>query len=462
MAGYDFDLVVIGAGSGGVRAARQSAGFGARVAIVEERFLGGTCVNVGCVPKKLFVYGAHFRDDFEDAAGYGWQVAPPRLDWSRLRANKDAEIRRLNGVYRRLLEQSGVELVEGRARLAGPHAVQVGERRLSAERILVATGSHPRRSDIPGHELARVSDDMFYLDTLPDRAVVAGGGYIAVEFASILHGLGVQVCLVHRRHLVLRGFDEDVRTVLTEEMSQRGIECRVAHTIEHIERSGGELAVTLDSGDVLRTDMVLSAIGRVPNTGDLGLEEMGVERGDSGEILVDDYFRSSVPSVYALGDVIDRVQLTPVAIHEAMALARSLFGDRRVTVDYDNIPTAVFSTPNVGTVGLTEAEARHQVPEVDVYRSIFTPLKHSMTGRAEKTLMKLVVDRRTERVLGIHMVGPDAGEIIQGFAVALRCGVTKPQLDATVGIHPTAAEELVTMRTKAPEPEGDEDPAEHG
>ncbi|MFW6086983.1 MAG: glutathione-disulfide reductase [Myxococcota bacterium] len=462
MAGYEFDFIVIGAGSGGVRAARQAAGFGARVAIIEERHLGGTCVNVGCVPKKLFVYAAHYHDDFEDAAGYGWQVGQPTFDWGRLRRRKDAEIERLNGVYRRLLDRSGVTLIEGRARLVGPHAVQVGERTITAERILVATGSHPRRAGIPGHELVRVSDDMFYLDALPERAVIAGGGYIVVEFASILHGLGVQVCLVHRRHLLLRGFDEDVRSLLTEEMTGRGVECKVAHTIERIDSKDDELELTLDTGETLRTEMVLSAIGRVPNTRGLGLEEVGVELGRAGEILVDDYFRSSVPSIYALGDVIDRVQLTPVAIHEAMVLTRTLFGGQPTVLDYDDIPSAVFSTPNVGVVGLTEAAARHEYPEVDVYRSIFTPLKHSMTDREEKTLMKLVVNRRTDRVLGVHMVGPDAGEIIQGFAVALRCGATKAQLDATVGIHPTAAEELVTMRTKVPEPEGDEDPAEHG
>jgi glutathione reductase (NADPH) len=468
MSGYDFDLVVIGAGSGGVRAARQAADRGAKVAVVEAGRLGGTCVNVGCVPKKLLVYGSHYSDDIADAAHYGWNVDRPSLDWGRLRDNKDAEITRLNGVYRRLLEGSGVSLVEGRAELDGAHGVRVGDRRLSARHILVATGSRPRRAAIPGHELAVVSDDMFSLEALPRRAVVAGGGYIAVEFASILHGLGVEVCLVHRRHLVLRDFDEDVRTVLTEELSSRGITCHLSRTIERIERSGpgpgphGALRVTLDDGTAIDTDLVLSAIGRVPNTDGLGLEGAGVALGDGGEVVVDDYFRTTVASVHALGDVIGRVQLTPVAIHEAMALARTLFDGQPTTVDYDTIPTAVFSTPPVGTVGLTESQARHEYPDVDVYRAIFTPLKHSLTGRPEKTLTKLVVDRRTDRVLGCHMVGPDAGEIIQGFGVALRCGATKAEFDATIGVHPTAAEEFVTMRSKVPEPEGEEDPAEHG
>jgi glutathione reductase (NADPH) len=459
----DFDFVVIGAGSGGVRAARQAAARGAKVAVVESGRLGGTCVNVGCIPKKLLVMAGHFSDDLQDAAAYGWNVEPPKLDWGRLRDNKDAEILRLNGVYGKLLEGSGATLIEGRARLGGAHRVHVGDQVLNAEHILVATGSRPRRAAIPGAQLAVVSDDMFALDALPRRAVVAGGGYIAVEFASILHGLGVQVSLVHRRHLMLRHFDEDVRTVLTEALSERGITCHLNRTIERIERTRpGPLRATLDDGTTVETDLVLSAIGRDPNTEGLGLEEAGVQLGPGGEVVVDDHFRTSVPSIYALGDVIGRVQLTPVAIHEAMALVRTLFDGQPTAVDYDLIPTGVFSTPSVGTVGLTESQARHEVPEVDVYRALFTPLRHTLTGRGDKTLTKLVVDRRTDRVLGCHMVGPDAAEIIQGFAVALQCGATKAQLDATIGVHPTAAEEFVTMRSKVPDPEGEEDPSEHG
>jgi glutathione reductase (NADPH) len=466
---HEYDLAVIGAGSGGVRAARQAAERGARVVVVEAGALGGTCVNLGCIPKKLLVYGAEYADAFQDARVYGWDVGMPAFDWGRLRGNMAAEVARLNEVYGRLLERSGVDLVRGRVRLVGPHEIRVDEEQtLHAARVLVATGSRPRRADIPGHELAVVSDDMFGLETLPSRAIVAGGGYIAVEFAGILSGLGVQVCLVHRRHLVLRGFDEDVRAVLTGELASRGMTCHMSHTIERIERVGpgpgphGALRATLDDGTIIETDLVLSAIGRVPNTLGLGLEDVGVELGADGEVVVDEHYRTNVPSIFALGDVIGRVALTPVAIHEAMAFARTHFGGEPTTVDYATIPTAVFSTPHVGTVGLTESQARHEVPEVDVYRSLFTPLRHTLTGRKEQTLTKVVVDRRTDRVLGCHMVGPDAGEVIQGFAVALRCGVTKAQLDATVGVHPTAAEELVTMRSRVPDPEGDEDPSEHG
>lgn len=458
MSSYDYDLIVIGAGSGGVRAARMSAGFGARVAVCEESRLGGTCVNLGCIPKKLFVYGAHFAEEIEDARGYGWTVTDARFDWPTLVANKDKEIERLNGVYRRILENAGVDIVEGRARVVDPHAVEVGGRRLTAARILVASGSRPFLPPFSGHEWVITSSEFFHLEALPKRAVVLGGGYIAVELAGVLAGLGVQVTLCYRGRLFLRGFDDDVRHFLADEMRKKGVDLRFHHIVRHVEkkdpaRQDSALVVSLEDGTHIETDAVLAATGRVPNTEGLGLEEVGVKLTDRGAIAVDEELRTSVPSIFALGDVIDRMQLTPVALAEAMAFARAQFGGAPQLVDYDNVPTAVFSQPSVGTVGLTEAAARQRYPRVAVYKSTFTPLKHTLTGRGEKTFMKLVVDKDSDLVLGCHMVGPDAGEIIQGFAVALRCGATKAQLDATIGIHPTAAEEFVTMRTPEPEPE---------
>ncbi len=451
MASYDFDLFTIGGGSGGVRASRLAAGDGKRVGVAEERTLGGTCVNVGCIPKKLLVYASEFADDFEDAAGFGWTVGERRVDWKRLLANKNREIERLNGVYRRVLEEAGARIFDSRAVVVDSHTVEIDGRRHTAEHILIATGGWPAKALFPGGELAVSSNEMFFLGELPARVVIAGGGYIAVEFAGILHGLGARVTQVHRGELFLRGFDDDLRSTLAAEMRKRGIDLRFSATIAKLERAGGALRVTLSTGEVLETDLVLVAMGRTPNTLGLGLEQAGVELDAVGAIRVDAFSKSSVPSVYSIGDCTNRMNLTPVALAEARALVETLFRGNPTSPDYHDVPTAVFSQPNLATVGLTEAEARRRHGAVDVYRSLFRPLKHTLTGREEKTLLKLVVDGASGRVLGCHMVGPDAGEIIQGLAVALRCGVTKAQFDSTIGIHPTAAEEFVTMRKKAPE-----------
>lgn len=445
----DFDLLVIGAGSGGVRLARMSAQRGARVAVVESRYLGGTCVNVGCVPKKLFVYGAHVRDDLEDAAGYGWQVPAGdiRFDWPTLVANKNSEIERLNGIYRQLLEGAGVTIIQGTATLKDPNTVAVGDRTLTADHITVATGSWPATPDIPGRELILSSNEMFYLPQLPREAVIWGGGYIAVEFAGILAGLGVDTTLVYRGDLFMRGFDDDVRRFLVGEMEKKGIRLRFNTTISEVSESGTGYSVRLSDGSVLDTGLVLAATGRRALTDGLGLDALGVEFTASGHVKVDDGFLTAVPSISALGDVIGTPQLTPVALAQGMVLSRRLFGDGEGEMDYRNIPTAVFCQPNIGTVGLTEAEAKEANHKVVIYRSEFRPMKHTLSGRDERSLMKLVVDADTDRVLGAHMVGPDAGEIVQGLGVALKCGATKADFDSTLGIHPTSAEEFVTMRT---------------
>lgn len=450
MAARDFDLFVIGAGSGGVRAARMAASYGAAVAVAEERFLGGTCVNVGCIPKKLFSYGAHYAEDARDAAAYGWAFGDPALDWPALVANKDREIARLNGVYRGLLEGAGVRLFEARAVLVDAHTVDVGGERVTADSVLVAVGGRPERPGVEGADLGIVSDDAFHLARRPDRVIVVGGGYIAVEFASIFNGYGAETTLVYRRDLFLRGFDIDVRRHLAGEMAAKGVELVWNETVERVARDGAGLRVTLAGGGERSVDQLMFAVGRAPNTAGMGLEEAGVALAGNGAVVVDEHFRTSVPGIYAIGDIIDRHQLTPVAIGEAMRLASNLYGGTRLAMDYDGIPTAVFSNPPVGTVGLTEEEARGRLGEVDVYRSEFRPLRHTLTGAAERTMMKLVVDRASDRVVGCHMVGADAGEIVQGVAVALKCGATKAQFDATVGVHPTAAEELVTMREPAP------------
>lgn len=442
---YDYDLFTIGAGSGGVRASRFAANFGARVAIAEERYLGGTCVNVGCIPKKLFAYAAHFHDDIEDAAGYGWQVQPPAFDWKTLVSNKDKEIARLNGVYERLLKGANVEIFLARATVVDPHTVEVGGRTITAAHILIATGGWPVKPPIPGAELAFTSNEAFHLAALPGSIVIAGGGYVAVEFASIFHGLGVCTTLAYRGERLLKSFDADLGDFLGEQMQSKGIRILLQRNITAI-ASGASLKSTLTDGTVLESDAVMLATGRAPNTRGLGLENAGVTVDPGGAVMVDANFQTSVPSIHAIGDVTDRVLLTPVALAEGMVVADRLFSKGGKTISYDNIPTAIFSNPNVGTVGLSEAHARARGTNVAIYRSTFTALKHTLTGRAEKVLMKLVVDKASERVLGVHMVGPEAGEIIQGFAVALNCGATKRQLDATIGIHPTMAEEFVTMR----------------
>ncbi len=446
MISYDFDLFVIGAGSGGVRAARMAGGFGARVAVAEVSRLGGTCVNLGCVPKKLMVYASAFSAAAEDAEGFGWTVAQPTFDWATLIANKDREIARLNGIYRELLEGAGVRILKGRARLRDRHTVEVDGTVVTADRILVSTGGRPFKSEIPGNELSITSDGIFHLDRQPMRVVIAGGGYIAVEFAGILNGMGSEVTLVYRGPLFLRGFDDDVRSTLAEEMRKRGIDLRFETLIDRIERADNGLVATTNHGDVIETDQILSAMGRLPNTAGLGLEEIGVELSDRGAVVVDEHLESSVPGIYALGDCIDRIALTPVALAEGMALAETLFNNNPTVVDYTDVPSAVFSQPPIGTVGLTETEARDQGFDLVIYRSAFRPMIHTLSGRDERTMMKLVVDKPSDRVLGVHMVGSDASEIVQGIAVALKAGATKATFDATIGIHPTAAEEFVTMR----------------
>lgn len=453
MPSYDYDLLVIGGGSGGVRCARTAAAHGVRVGLVEAQRLGGTCVNVGCVPKKLLAYGAHYAEDFEDARGFGWSVQGISFDWPTLVANQAQEIARLNGVYERLLDRVGVEILRAWGVVTGPHEVELrpvegsgSPQRVTARYIVVATGGKPwLPPDLPGGELVKSSDDMFTLERLPERLVVAGGGYIAVEFASIFNGFGVHVDLVHRGELFLRGFDRDARRELANEMRKKGVHLHFNSQFSHVERHGDGLIVHLTDGDALKADLALFAVGRRPNTEGLGLDAVGVKLSPRGAVLVDEEFRTSVPSIYAIGDVIDRIQLTPVALEEGMLLARRLFARGSQRVDYADIPTTVFTNPNLAAVGLTEEEARDRGP-VRIYKSLFRPMKHTLSGRDEKTFMKLVVDDETDLVLGCHMVGPDAGEIIQGFAVALKCGATKAQFDATVGIHPTLAEEFVTMR----------------
>ena len=448
MAARDFDLFVIGAGSGGVRAARFSADRGARVAVAEERYLGGTCVNVGCVPKKLFVYASHFGEEMEDAtAGYGWSVGSRSFDWPTLRDNKTREIGRLNGIYAGLLANAGVEHIEGRAQLVDAHTVEVEGKRYSTEHVLVATGGWPTVPDVPGCELAITSNEVFYLEELPKRVLIVGGGYIAVEFAGIFHGLGVDVTQVHRGPLFLRGFDDDIRTHLAEQIRAKGIDLRFEINVTAIERAEGGLRAKLTDGSTVGADQILFATGRHANSANLGLEKAGVELAPDGSIKVDAYSRTNIASIWAIGDVTNRMNLTPVAIHEAVCLSETLFSDNPRSPDHEHVPAAVFSQPPVATVGLTEAEARDQLDAIDVYRSTFRALKHTLTGSAERTMMKLIVDRESDRVVGLHMVGPDAGEIVQGFAVAIKAGATKADFDATIGIHPTAAEEFVTMRT---------------
>ncbi len=444
---HDFDLLTIGAGSGGVRASRMAAGLGARVAVAEARLLGGTCVNVGCVPKKLLVYASQFSAAFEDARGFGWKVGDRTFDWGRLIANKDREIARLNQVYRRLLEDSGVTIVEGRARLVDHHTVDVGGTRYTADTILIASGGRPNVVDIPGAEYGISSDDVFHLSTLPKRIVIVGGGYIAVEFAGIFNELGSEVHLLYRGPLFLRGFDDDVRTVLAEEMTKRGVRLQFGVRPNRITRQGNDLVVNLPDGGHIAADVMLCGTGRLPNTSNLGLEDVGVEVTGRGAVVVDEFSESSIPGIFAVGDCTDRRALTPVALAEAMAFVETVFKGKPTSVSYSNVPSAVFSQPSVGTVGLTESEARSGGFDVQIFRSNFRPMVHTLSGRDERTMMKLVVDRTSDRVLGVHMVGPEAGEIIQGMAVALTCGATKAQFDATIGIHPTAAEEFVTMRT---------------
>jgi glutathione reductase (NADPH) len=456
MAEYDYDLFIIGAGSGGVRAARMASSYGARVGIAEDSRVGGTCVIRGCVPKKLLVYASQFGEEFEWAEGFGWSVEGARFDWPTLIAHKDREIDRLNGLYLQTLRNANVALHEARAELRDAHTLallkggqEIG--RVTADKILIATGGWPALPDIPGIEHGITSNEAFHLAELPRRIVVAGGGYIAVEFAGIFNGLGADVVQLYRGEQILRGFDRDVRDAVAAEMRKKGIDLRVrSAVIARIDRRAADLLVILEDGSAIETDAVMFAIGRAPKTAGLGLEHVGVTLDDIGAVVVDDDFRTSVPNIFALGDVTHRFQLTPVAIAEAMAFTATQFADRPTRMDYRDIPTAVFTQPPVGTCGLTEEEARARYDEIDVYKTDFRPMKHTLGGSDERTMMKLVVDARTDRVLGAHMVGQDAGEIIQGVGIAIKCGATKAQFDATVAIHPTAAEEFVTMRTPLP------------
>jgi glutathione reductase (NADPH) len=452
MARYDFDMFTIGAGSGGVASSRRAGSYGAKVAICEDSRVGGTCVIRGCVPKKLLVYGAQFADAFAEAAGFGWTVAPPVHDWASLIAAKNREIGRLEGVYRDLLRSSGVRLIEGRGRLVDPHTVEVDGVRYTAANILVATGAHPVMPAIPGIEHAITSNEALDLPALPRRIIIVGGGYIAVEFAGIFNGLGAEVQLVIRGEELLGGFDDDIRVCLAQELRQRGIDIRARTHIARVDKRDHGYDLTTAKGDTLSADLVMYATGRRPNTRGIGLEEAGVQLDGEKAVAVDEWSRSSVPHIYAVGDVTDRLNLTPVAIAEGRALAETLFNNNPIAIDHRLVATAVFGQPPIGAVGLTEQEARQRHDAVDIYRTRFRPMKHTLSGREERTLMKLIVDRQSDRVLGCHMLGADAPEIIQGLAIALKCGATKRQFDATIGIHPTAAEEFVTMRDKLPEP----------
>lgn len=446
MSNKDYDLFVIGAGSGGVRAARMAAGFGARVAIAEDRYMGGTCVNVGCVPKKLYVYASEFSKAFEDARGFGWDSSKPAFDWTILRDNKKTEISRLNAIYRKLLAGANADIIDGRARLVDAHTVAVGDQQYTAEKILIATGGWPHIPAIPGSDLAISSNEVFDLKYFPERLVIVGGGYIAVEFAGIFNGLGAQVTQLYRGPLFLRGFDPDIRAHAAREIAKTGVDLRFEVNLESISRGQDGLDLQLTDGTQLTADAVLYATGRVPHLDGLGLENVNVELTEFGTIAVDEHYRTSESSIFAVGDVIGGMELTPIALAEGMAFARRQFGEPGQEVDHDFVPTAVFCQPNIGTVGFTEEEARAKFGHIRMFKASFRPMKHTISGRDEQTFMKLIVDKASDRVVGVHMMGPDAGEIIQGIAIALRAGATKAVFDSTIGIHPTAAEEFVTMR----------------
>lgn len=451
MAEYDYDLFVIGAGSGGVRAARIAANHGAKVAVAEEYRVGGTCVIRGCVPKKLFVYASHFSDDFEDAAGFGWTVGEAKFDWKTLIANKDKEIDRLNGIYIRNLKNAGVEIIQSRAVLKDAHTVHLvaEDRDVTADKILIAVGAKANVDEkLEGVEHTITSNEAFHLEELPRSIVIAGGGYIAVEFAGIFNGLGVETTLLYRGEQILRGFDEDLRTLLHEEMDMKGVRIITGQVFTKVEKTSSGLRATLTSGDTLEADALMFAIGRDPNTEGLGLDAAGVKLGKKGEIIVDEYSRTNVENIYAVGDVTDRANLTPIAIREGHAFADTVFGDKPTKVDHSIIPTAIFSQPEMGTVGLTEAEAREHYDEIDVYKTAFRALKNTLSGSQERTFMKLIVDAKTDKMLGVHIMGTASGELIQAVGIAVTMGATKAQFDMTIAVHPTAAEELVTLKEK--------------
>ena len=447
---FDFDLLVIGGGSGGVRAARMAAQRGAKVALIEAKAMGGTCVNVGCIPKKLYSYAAHFAEAFEASHGFGWVGPAPVLDWSALKANRAREITRLNGIYLQLLKGAGVQVIEGWAMLADAHTVAVGAQRYSAKNILIATGGKPSVPDIAGREHVISSNEIFDIDPFPKRLLVVGGGYIACEFASIFKGLGAHVTQLYRGTQVLRGFDDEIRGFIAAEILKAGVDLRLNADVASITKAADGLQITLQDGSLVEADAVLYATGRVPLVQGLGLEALGIAQKPDGAILVNDNYQTSLPHIYAVGDVTARVQLTPVALGEAMVVVDHLLGAAAGkaprSMSYDFIPTAVFTHPNIGTVGFTEAQARERFGAVRVFKSEFKALMHTLSGSSERTFMKLLVDEASDRVVGLHMVGAEAGEIVQGFAVAMKAGATKAVFDSTIGIHPTAAEEFVTMR----------------
>jgi len=443
---YDYDLFVIGAGSGGVRACRIAATLGARVGVAEERYFGGTCVNVGCVPKKLLSYAAHYHDDLEDARGFGWSSPGFEFSWETLTRNKDKEINRLNGIYKSILDDNGVTVYEARARIEGPHELYIDDWRITAKYILLAVGGWPWIPDYPGSEFAISSNEIFSLDSLPESITVVGGGYIALEFASIFTRLGAETSLIYRGEKLLRGFDEEIRDFISAEIG-RHIDLKLEDDIVSIVHDNNKLEVLLESGTRISSDTVLSATGRRPMTGNLGLENVAVQLSDNGAIVVDEQFQTAEPSIYAVGDAIDRLALTPVALAEGQIVATALFGGSSEPMNYANIPTAVFCHPNLATVGLTEQQALDKGIELDVYVSTVKQLKHSLSGRDELSMIKLIVEKTSDRVIGLHLVSPDAGELVQGFAVAMNCGARKADFDRTIGIHPTLAEEFVTMRT---------------
>ncbi len=453
---YDYDLFVIGGGSGGVRASRMAAMTGARVAIAEEWRMGGTCVIRGCIPKKLFVYAAQFAEDFEDAKGFGWTVGEKSFDWQTLIANKDKEIARLEGMYTKNVEAAGVTIFQDRAVFEGPHSIRLLNegRVVTADKILIATGNRPTRElgtshVIPGGNLCITSDEAFHLEKLPERILIAGGGYIALEFAHIFHGLGSRVSLLYRGEKVLRGFDEDIRDALTESMKKNMLHVALGCEFTRIEKRGNCLHAETNKGDVIECDTIMLAIGRAPNTERLHVEKAGVELGRKGEVKVDEYSRTSAANIYAIGDVTDRLQLTPVAIHEAMCFVKTAFQNTPTPADHHNVATAVFTNPEIGAVGMTEEKALMLGHSIDVYKSVFRPLRHTLSGRDARSTFKLIVDSKTDKVLGCHIFGDHGAEIIQIVAVAMKMGATKAQFDSTVALHPTAAEELVTMRTKS-------------
>ena len=452
---YDFDMITIGAGSGGVASSRRAGSYGARVAIVEESRIGGTCVLRGCVPKKLLVYGAQFADAFADAAGFGWHVPVPTFAWPTLISAKNKELDRLEQIYINMLKNSRVEIIEGRGVLTDPHTVEVGGRAYTAENILVAAGGHPTVPNIPGIEHVISSNEALDLPTLPRKIVIVGGGYIAVEFAGIFRGFGSEVVEMIRREELLYGFDDDLRVALAQEMRNRGIEIHTRTQVTRIEKDRREgYTLFTGIGQEISADLIMYATGRAPNTKGLGLDAIGVKTNEKGAVEVDEWQRSSVPNIYAVGDVTDRLNLTPVAIAEGRAIAETLYNNNPIKMDHNDVPTAVFSNPPIGTVGLTEEEARKQYgDDVDVYCARFRPMKNTLSGREERTFMKLIVDGKSDRVLGCHMLGPDAPEIIQGLAIAVKCGASKKMFDQTVGIHPSAAEEFVTMREKFVRPQ---------